>query len=559
MSIHPPITELKIKLAKSGFYQGFNQIVTLGSKFLLILLVLWAAVFSDQAGALLKNLQGWSFENFGAWYIYAMAFYVIVCLVLAIHPTMGKIILGGDGAKPEFSRFSWFSMMFGAGIGIGLLTFSVAEPLYHFASNPDTITGAVTAKSEATLRSVYKWSFLHWGLSPWACYGIVGLALAFFSYNRNLPLTIRSGLTPLFGKKMEGILGDVVDISAVIATILGVAVSIGFGISQFASGMHAVTGAQWMVNAEGAPSSIAMIIALAFIMSASILSAVSGVGKGIKWLSNLNMVLSFVLLGFFLIFGSSMVALKSLFIGMWDYFTSFPVLAVTYWANSDVEPAATLYKWQSLWWTVFYWAWWIAFAPFVGLFFARISRGRSIREFIMGTLLVPVIMCFIWFAFIGGTAIDLELTGKANGAILNAGQEAQLYATINVMLSSGLAKAMSGMIVVLLITYLVTSADSAILVVNTINSGGNDKQKGKVHIIIWGVVVGILIGTLLLAGGLTAIKSAMLIGALPFSLIMVLMGVSLGKALFRDARRAKMKDVEKASFTSDIYQSSLEK
>ena len=557
MEIQPPVTELDIKIAKSGFYQNFNQIVTLGSKILIVLLVLWAAVFSDQAGALLKKLQGWSFESFGAWYIYAMAFYVLVCVFLALHPTMGKIILGGKDTKPAFSRFSWFSMMFGAGIGIGLLTFSVAEPLYHFASNPDTITGAVSAKSEATLRSVYKWSFLHWGLSPWACYGIVGLALAFFSYNRNLPLTIRSGLTPLFGKKMEGLLGDIVDISAVIATILGVAVSIGYGISQFASGMHSVTGAQWMINAEGAPTNTAMISALAIIMAASILSAVSGVGKGIKWLSNLNMVLSFVLLAFFLIFGSSMVALKSLFIGMWDYFTSFPVLAMTYWGSSDVEPAATLYKWQSLWWTVFYWAWWIAFAPFVGLFFARISKGRSIREFIVGTMLVPVIMCFIWFAFIGGTAIDLELTGKANGAILNAGQEAQLFATIKVMLSSGLAKAMSGMIVVLLLTYLVTSADSAILVVNTINSGGNDKEKGKTHIIIWGVLVGLLIGTLLLAGGLGAIKSAMLIGALPFSLIMVLMGVSLVKALFRDAQRAKIESDEEVSIVSEISKKSV--
>ncbi|SLM30234.1 OpuD2 [Desulfamplus magnetovallimortis] len=546
MSITPPVTELNIKLANRGFYKGFNQVVTLGSKILIVVLAIWAAVFPDQAGGLLKTMQGWSFESFGAWYIYAMAFYVFVCFFLAINPATGKIILGDENQKPEFSTFSWISMMFGAGIGIGMLTFSTAEPLYHFASNPDTISGVVAAQSDETLRSVYKWSFFHWGLSAWGCYAIVGLALSFFTYNRNLPLTIRSGLTPLFGKKLEGMLGDVVDISAVIATILGVAVTIGFGISQFAAGMYTISGADWMINAEGSPTNTAMIIALVVVMAASILSAASGVGKGIKWLSNINMVLSFALLLFFLVFGSSMVALKSLFVGILDYVINFPIQAMTYWANSDVEPAATLYKWQSIWWTVFYWAWWIAFAPFVGLFFARISKGRSIREYVMGTMLIPSLMCFIWFAFVGGSAIDLELHGTAAGTILNAGQEAQLFATLKVMLSSGAAKAMSVMVVVLLMTYLVTSADSAVLIINTINSGGDEKQKDKTHVIFWGAAVTVLIAALLIAGGLTAIKSAMLVGALPFSFIMVLMGIALIKALVRDGMRAREEDSGKA-------------
>lgn len=539
MSLKPPVTDLDIKVEKKGFYEGFSKGTTIGSKIIIILLVLWAAVYSEQAGTLLLKIRGWSFESFGPWYIYAMAFVVILCLILAIIPSMGKVRLGGEEAKPEFSRFSWFSMMFGAGIGIGMLTFSTAEPIYHFASNPDTIIGAVEPKSAETLRSVYKWSFFHWGLTAWSCYGIVGLVLAFFAYNRNLPLTIRSGLTPLFGKKMEGVLGDFVDITAVIATILGIAVTIGYGITQFASGLNIITGADWMLNSEGSPTNTAMLLGLFIIMSASILSAVSGVGKGIKWLSNLNMVLSFGLLLFFLVFGTPLVAIKSLFVGIADYIVNFPVQAVTYWANSEAEPAATLYKWQSVWWTVFYWAWWIAFAPFVGLFFARISRGRTIREYVLGTMILPAIMCFIWFTVVGGTAIDLELTGKAGGTILEAGQEAQLFATLKVMVSSGLFKLLTFMVAILLMTFLVTSADSGVLILNTILSGGDEGQKAKRHIIFWGSAVTLVITVLLLAGGLDAIKSAMLVGALPFSAIMVLMGFALIKALVRDVIREK--------------------
>ncbi|SDP83428.1 BCCT family transporter [Desulforhopalus singaporensis] len=540
MALKPPVTDLNIKVSREGFYAGFSKGTTIGSKIIISALVLWAAFFSEQAGALLLKIRGWSFESFGPWYIYAMAFVVFLCLVLAVFPSIGKVRLGGLDAKPEFSRFSWFSMMFGAGIGIGMLTFSTAEPIYHFASNPDTIIGAVAPKSAETLRSVYKWSFFHWGLTAWSCYGIVGLALAFFSYNRNLPLTIRSGLTPLFGRKMEGLAGDLVDISAVIATILGIAVTIGYGITQFASGLSIITGADWMLNSEGAPTNSAMLVGLVIIMAASILSAASGVRKGIKWLSNINMILSFALLAFFLIFGSPFVAIKSFFVGIADYIVNFPVQAMTYWANSDVEPAATLYKWQSVWWTVFYWAWWIAFAPFVGLFFARISRGRTIREYVLGTMILPSIMCFIWFTVVGGTAIDLELTGKAGGAILSAGQEAQLYATLKLMVGSGVFKLMTFMVAILLITYLVTSADSGILILNTILSGGDEGQKAKRHIIFWGSTVTVVITVLLLAGGLGAIKSAMLLGALPFSAIMVLMGLALVKALARDAMRLKI-------------------
>ena len=472
--------------------------------------------------------------------MYVVAFYVVVCFILALWPRTGSIHLGQLNEKPEFSRFSWFSMMFGAGIGIGMLTYATAEPIYHFSNNPDVIRGTVTAVTAGNVRPAFQWSFLHWGLSAWACYALVGLALAFFSYSRGLPLTIRSGLTPLLGKSLSGPLGHAVDIVSVIATILGVSVTIGYGVSQFSSGMFNITGATWMMNAEGAPTKTAMILSLLVVMGASTLSAMSGVGRGIKWLSNINMGLSLFILLFFILFGSTMFVFKSFFLGLYDYLLAFPRMSLEVWSSDGSEVSQKLADWQGGW-TIFYWAWWIAFAPFVGLFLARISRGRSIREYVLGAMIVPATMCFVWFTFVGGTAIDLELSGIAGGQIMDAGISSQLFEMINIMLSPVLATAMSVVIVVLLLTFLVTSADSAVLIINTIAAGGDASQKGNVHIITWGAALTLVIAVLLLAGGLSAINTAMIIGALPFSFVMALMGISLLKALIRDAMRENLK------------------
>ena len=539
-TIPPPLTSLPIDTQDSGFYRGFNYYVALGSKILIALLIIWVAVNPAAAGKVLGAIQGWTLANFTYYYMYVVFFYILVCLGLALWPAAGKVVLGKPGEKPEFSRFSWFSMMFGAGIGIGMLTFATAEPIYHFATNPDVIQGNVVGKTAENIRPAYQWSFLHWGFSAWACYAIVGLALAFFSYSRGLPLTIRSGLTPLFGKALSGPLGHIVDIVSVIATIVGVSVTIGFGVQQFASGIHNITGAGWIINADGAPSLSAMILALVIVMGLSILSAMSGVGKGIKWLSNINMGLSLFLLAFFILFGATIFMFKTLFVGIWDYLISLVPASLTVWPDDGTEVGGKLAGWQGGW-TVFYWAWWIAFAPFVGLFLARISRGRSIREFVLGAMIVPSLMCFIWFAIVGGTAIDLELMGVAKNEIFGAHQSNQLFATINVMLGPVLAVLMTIVIVILLITFLVTSADSAVLIINTIAAGGDASQKGTSHIVLWGVALTLVIGVLLWASGLNATRSAMLIGALPFSFIMALMGVSLVKAMWRDTLRAKAK------------------
>lgn len=538
MADKPPLMNLEIPTADTGFYSGFAKSVAIPSKILVAALIVWAISVPENAAAVLNAMNGAMLKSFASWYIYVVALFLILCIALALIPTTGRLKLGLPDDRPEFSRFSWFSMMFGAGIGIGMLTFATAEPMYHFANNPNVIMGETTGSAADNVTAAYVWSFLHWGLSAWACYALVGLSLAYFSYRRNLPLTVRSGLTPLFGKRMSGTVGHVVDIVAVVATILGVAQTLGFGVEQFVAGLNRVGFGDWIVMADGKPTAAGIVVALIVILGASTLSALSGVGKGIKWLSNLNMGLSFFLLAFFILFGSTFFGLGALFSGLIAYLTELPSLLFTVWHADGTETGDALASWQGGW-SVFYWAWWIAFAPFVGVFLARISRGRSIREYVMGAIVVPSLMCFIWFTIVGGTAIDMTLNGSAGDAISGAGQESQLFVMLDLILSGGLAWIMAAIVVVLLLTYLVTTADSAILIVNTINAAGEESPKGRVHIIFWGVALSLVVGGLLLVGGLNAIKTAMVIGALPFSFVMFLMCVALIKAVIKDGIRER--------------------
>lgn len=542
MPIKPPITDLPIRVSNSGFYRGFTKDVTITAKILVGALILWAIAFPDQAAAVLGSVNTIILATFSYWYVYSMAFFVVLCFALALWPAAGRLRLGLDDDRPEFSNFSWFSMMFGAGIGIGMLTFATAEPMYHFAKNPSTIMGLTEGSTAGNVREAYIWSFTHWGLAAWAAYAIVGLALGYFSYRRGLPLTIRSALTPIFGNKLSGPIGHTVDVVAVVATVLGVSQTLGFGVEQFISGLSRIGVGDWLyaTAADGTKSSstLGIIVALIVIMGASTLSAMSGVGKGIKWLSNINMGLSFFILAFFLLFGSTFFGMQTLFVGIWDYLLSIPGNILTVWAKDGTETGDALAGWQGGW-TIFYWAWWIAFAPFVGVFLARISKGRTIREYVLGALIIPAIMCFVWFALVGGTAIDLELSGEAQGAIVDAGQADQLFAMLAVMLGETMTYLMSIIVVILLLTYLVTSADSAVLIINTINAAGDEGPKARPHILFWGAALAFVVGGLIIAGGLGAIQTAMVIGALPFSFVMVLMGLSLIKAIYRDGKRAK--------------------
>ena len=522
-----------ITTQQSGFYEGFNRVVAVVPKLLIGALIVWVGLSSSAAGEVLLEVQNWSTQNFGGWYIYVTAFYTIVCLGLGLWPRTAHVKLGKADETPEFNMFTWLSMMFGAGIGIGMLTYSTAEPIFHFANNPDTIKGLTDGLDENNVRNAYKWAMLHYGFTPWACYGVVGISLGYLSYNRGLPLTIRSALQPLFGRAMSGNAGHLVDIVAILATIVGLSVTIGYGVSQFASGLFNISGADWLVGEGGKPTLLAQLVGLTLIVSASCLSAMSGLQRGIKWLSNINMSLSVFLIAFFVLFGATFFALQTFVYTIWDYLIALPAMSTTVWTDNGAEPSGALQSWQGAW-TIFYWAWWIAFAPFVGLFLARVSRGRTIREYVIGAMIIPSLICLVWFTFIGATAIDLELSGVAQGSIVNADISAQLFKTINLILSPELAVALSVVIVVLLLTFLVTSADSGIFISNTLASGGNQSQKKTKHVVIWGVLFSVLIGVLLAAGGMDALRSVMIIGALPFSIVMALMAISLVKTLLNE-------------------------
>lgn len=538
LPIDPPIIDLPIETHDRGFYDGFSREVTIPGKIIVSLLIMWAIFFPVRANETLSAANENIISSFSGWYVYLVALLMVIALVLAALPQSGRLRIGAPDDKPEFSRFSWFAMLFGAGIGIGMLTYSTGEPLAHFSNNPEIIRGAIEASSAEAVRPAYVYTFLHWGFAAWATYALVGLAIGYVSYRRGLPLTIRSALVPLFGERMSGTAGHVVDVVAVVATILGVAVTMGLGVEQFVAGLYRVGMGDWLVNSEGTASTIAIIAALLVLVGASTISALSGVGRGIKWLSNLNMGLSFLLLALFVIVGSGLYGLELMWTGLTDYLVALPAKTLTLFASDGSQVSEELMQWQ-LDWTIFYWAWWIAFAPFVGMFIARVSRGRTVREYVLGVILVPSLMCFFWMAIVGGTAIDLELSGAAQGAIAEAGISDQLYATLAVLLDPAAAQIVSILVVVLLMTYLVTSADSAILIVNTINGAGEDEGQRRYHILFWGGALAFMVGSMLVLGGIDAIRITMMIGALPFSFVLALMAIAIIKAIIFDLIRKK--------------------
>jgi choline-glycine betaine transporter len=604
MSIKPPFTDLEINKAPSGFYEGYSVPIALISKISMTALVLWALVWPLNANNYLGSWKWSLLEDFNTFYVVSVGFFAFFLFVVALLPSTGKKVMGQPGQKPEFSNFSWFSMMFGAGLGVGLMVYATAEPLGLWGSNPVVVAGEVTANTAESLQSGYRYTFLHYGFHAWAIYVVTGLCLAYYAYTRDMPLTIRSALTPLIGRAANGFVGHITDVLGVVATILGVSVTIGTGVKQFVDGLYSITGAEWLMNGAEVPeaSTVGLITALCIIMVLSILSAVSGVGRGVKYLSNLNLVLSLILLLTFVIFGSFLFAMTTYATALIDYILHFVSLsfgafgpqsqdafvaalpeaakaldadsiaalysgATNAWGSyagfadgltgaaaelpSDVKAqvyeigtAGRQFGWQAGW-TTFYWAWWIAFSPFVGLFLARISKGRSVREFILGAVIAPSLVCFAWMTILGATAIDLELSGVAQGSILAASATAKLFATLDVILYGPFLSLITVMCVVLILTFLVTSADSGILVMNTIMSGG-EQETGIKHRIIWGIILTLVIGTLLIAGGggIDALSNAMIIGALPFTVVMVLMCIALAKALYRDSKREKIAAAE---------------
>lgn len=445
-------------------------------------------------------------SNFGWLYLLAMLGFVVFCLVIAFS-RFGKVKLGALEDKPEYSTMSWFAMLFSAGMGIGLVFWSVGEPLSHFSNPPYG-----KAFSNEAVETALQYTFFHWGIHPWAAYSIVGLALAYFGFRNRMPLLISSAFFPVLGDRIYRWPGKVFDGLAVFATVFGVATSLGLGTMQINSGLNYLFG---ITNSVWVSSWIIVVITFLFT-----LSAITGISRGIKILSNTNLIIALLLFIFMLAVGPTRFIINITTSSIGQYLQNF--LSMSLYTDPVNESG-----WVSGW-TVFYWAWWIAWAPFVGGFIARISRGRTIREFILGVLIAPVIVSFLWMGTFGGASLHLQAI---------AGQD--IVGTVTKDIASGLfvvfhhyplANVLSGLALILIAVFFITSADSATFVVGMLVSGGSLEPKIKTKI-FWGVMQGGIAIVLLLTGGLTALQTASIVAAFPFMFVMIFMAYSLLKEL----------------------------
>ncbi len=460
--------------------------------------------YFSQVQSIVSNNTGWFF-------ILMVNVMLLFALFLGFSK-FGKIRLGGKDARPEFSKKGWFAMLFSAGMGIGLLFWSVAEPIFHYNSNPliDNTDKIEAAKSAMGI------TFLHWGVHAWAVYAIVGLALAFFTFNRKLPLTIRSIFYPLLGDKIYGPVGDAIDIISVIATIFGLATSLGFGVQQVNAGLS------YLFNIE--LNTTVQIILIIVITGMATLSLILGLDKGIRRLSEWNMRFALILLIFVILVGPTVFIAKSFVQNLGHYLNEF--FELSFWTESykGVNEAK---HWQNSW-TVFYWAWWISWSPFVGIFIARISRGRTVKEFIFGVLLVPTLLTFVWMSVFGGSALYQELIG--NTAISEAVNENVATAIYKLLEQYPFAFLSSLIGVVLVTSFFITSSDSGSMVVDTLTSGGrHDAPVGQK--VFWASMEGVVAGILLVGGGLTALQTASILTGLPFALLLIVLCFSFYKSL----------------------------
>jgi choline/glycine/proline betaine transport protein len=485
-----------------------NPPVFFGSAILIIAFVIFAAFFSDTASTVFTATQTWIVDTFGWFYLLAVGFFLIFSIGLAMS-SYGAIKLGPDHSEPDYGYLSWFAMLFSAGMGIGLLFFGVAEPIMHFSSPPVGQGGDIEAAREAM--SI---TFFHWGLHAWAIYAVVGLSLAYFGFRHNLPLSIRSSLYPLIGERIYGPIGHTVDIFAVLGTMFGVATSLGLGVLQVNAGLTYMFG----LPAESVGLQIGLIAGITLLAT---ISVVAGLDAGIKRLSELNLGLAILLLLFVLFAGPTLFLLQTFVQNTGNYLSEV------------VNKTFNLYAYDpNGWiggWTLFYWGWWIAWSPFVGMFIARVSRGRTIRQFILGVLFVPVGFTFMWMTFFGGTAIHMEL-GNLAGVISGAVSENSAIAVFSMFEHMPLSMISSGLATILVITFFVTSSDSGSLVIDMITSNGHPKPPVWQRI-FWAVTEGCVAAALLVAGGLKALQTASIAGALPFVVIMLLMCFGLMKGL----------------------------
>jgi choline/glycine/proline betaine transport protein len=484
-----------------------NPFVLLTSGSLILLFLAAGAVFNQAIGQAFSAIQSGIVSVFGWWYVAAVTLFLVFAFCLMVS-RYGAIRLGKEGTAPDYNYFTWFAMLFSAGMGIGLLFWSVAEPVSHFAAPRASEPGSVAAAKEAIATT-----FFHWGLHAWAIYIIVAMALAYFAYRHDLPLTIRSTLYPLLGQRVHGRLGNLVDVLAIFGTVFGLATSLGLGTMQINAGLAHLG----LVST----SALHQVVILSLVTLAATASVATGLNVGIRRLSELNMVMALLLLLFVLAVGPTLLLLSSFVQSLGVYGASL----IEWTFRTDAFEGDL--GWQRSW-TIFYWGWWISWSPFVGMFIARISRGRTIREFIAGVLLVPSLVTFFWMAVFGNTAIGMELFGE--GGMIEAVQASEATALF-VMLSQLPLTAMTATIAIAVVAiFFVTSADSGSLVVSIFTSGGYARPP-MVQRVGWALMIGVAAATLLLTGGLEGLQTAAITTALPFSLIMLLICVSMIVAL----------------------------
>lgn len=484
-----------------------NKPVFFISAGLIIAVCLYGALFSEHASLVFSDLQSWLLTNLGWLYMGSVAGFFMLVIYLAFS-RFAHLRLGADDSEPEYSYGSWFAMLFSAGMGIGLMFFGVSEPMTHFLEPPVGEGGTIDAA-----RNAMQVTFFHWGLHAWAIYIIIGLALAYFSFRHDLPLTLRSALYPVIGDKIYGKWGNAVDIFAILGTMFGVATSLGIGVMQVNAGLNYLF---------GLPVSIMVQVALiAAITCAATGSVVAGLDAGIRRLSELNLVLALLLMVFVLVAGPTVMLLGSLIQNIGMYLSGLVDMTFRIYAYEPNEWIGN--------WTLFYWAWWISWSPFVGMFIARISRGRTIREFILGVLLVPSGFTFLWLTIFGNSGLWLEMheAGAGLATAVQTNMPTAIFVLLDQLPLTGITSALATMLIV---TFFVTSSDSGSLVIDIISSGGAENPPVWQRI-FWAVSEGAVAATLLVAGGLAALQTAAISSALPLIIVMFLVCYGLMQAL----------------------------
>ncbi len=497
----------------------------------------WVLLFPTSAQEIFSNLQTQVIGYFGWYYVALVAFFVIFALYVGFS-RLGDVKIGNDDDEPDFGFMTWLSFLFAAGMGIGLVFYGASEPLMHYVNPRPGVSGNDAQVAQAAMSQ----SFLHWGLHPWAIYVIVGLALAYATHRQGLPLSIRYALKPIFGKKVEGGWGDAIDVVALVGTLFGVATSMGLGVMQIAAGLG-------YINID-ANTQLGYVIIIAVLTVVTLVSVVTGLEKGMKWLSNGNLILAAVVCLFVLVAGPTIFIFREFVSAIGNYAQNFISLTFNTLALYGDEGQ----KFQATW-TTFYWGWWISWSPFVGMFIARVSKGRTVREFVLGVLLAPSLISFFWFTVMGGSALYQELFTDKPSLLEADGSAVAEHILFNMLGNMPGSVALTIGSVLLIIIFFVTSADSGALVLGMISTHGSPEPKTWIRV-FWTLVAGAASVALLLAGGaesLTTIQTVAILTALPFSVVILLMCASLTKTLrhehqliVRGQRRQARQEIERA-------------